>query len=397
MRQFLSDHRVLVMKHARSHVRSHNEKIPAEDVAREMELEATQLAHQKKLTATGVTSPDAFFRSLVKHATGRARRRRKLVEQIAAGDDLQELTIDLAALDADLPQPFVEPTAEAKAAREKLDQIQDQLTARDRLVFSLLISDDGAEEDVARALALRLQEIEVVSARVDALAKVAGIEPPRTEGSVPPMRTSERDRELRRMARIASDRAHNDTHVDEPVLALLRDGDQSADLDDAVTHVADCADCRASLTEGHLERRSVVVVAIEAPRASQSDLQKAADGSHARLLERGEGRYVAVVDASHAEELKERLEKPESSVVSRLAVGTPFEVPVEELRAARQKMKSSSDLAVESGTDAAEVQAWAQVANKPKQKTPGVSPGWTLFAIAAIGGAIALAYFLATR
>ncbi len=385
------------MKHARSHVKSHSEKIPAEDVAREIELEASQLAHLKKLTAERVTSPAAFVRSLVKHATGRAKRRRKLVEQIAAGDDLQELTVDLAALDADLPEPFVEASDDAKRAREKLDKVHEQLGARDRLVFSLLVEDDTLDEDVARSLALRVQEIETVTTRIDVVAKAAGIEPPPAEGSMPPLRTSERERELRRLARISSDRAFSGAHVDEPILALLRDGDQSTDLDDAITHVADCADCRASLTEGHLERRSVVVVAIEAPRASQSDLQKAADGSHARLLERGEGRFVAVVDASHAEELKEKLEKPESSVVSRLAVGTPFEVPVEELRAARQKMKSSSDLMVESGTDAAEVQAWAQVARKPKQKTPGLSAGWVLFAVIAIGGAIALAYFLATR
>lgn len=395
MRQFLNEHRALVMKHARAHVRATGDKIPAEDVAREIELEATQLCATRGFAVESIVSPDAFVRSLVKHATGRAKRRRKLVEQIAAGDDLQEISGDLAALDADLPEAFVEATPDAKLARARIDAVKEKLAPRDCLIFALLIEDDMTSEEVARSLSLRTQDLSMVEENLDLVAKELGIAAARDEAAA--RGTRERERELRRLARIASDEVKRGDHVDDPIFALLRDGDQSADLDDAITHVAHCADCRASLTEGNVGRRSVVVVAIEAPRASQSDLQRAAEESHARLLERGEGRFVAVVEASHADELKERLEAPESSVVSRLAVGTPFEVPVDELRAARQRMKSVSDLAVESGTDAAEVQAWAQVARKPKQKAPGLSPGWTLFAAAAIGGAIAVAYFLATR
>lgn len=214
------------------------------------------------------------------------------------------------------------------------------------------------------------------------------------------MSDASHEHELRRLARIADDDEHVGKHVDEPVLALLRDGDQAEDLNDAIVHAARCADCRARLTEGNMERRSLVVVAIEAPRASQSDLQKAADNANARLVERGEGRFMAVVDADKASALQEGLEQPQSpdsSVVTRIAVGTPFEVPVEELRAARERMKSIPDMPAESGTDAAEVQAWAQVARKPSNKVSGVSPGWVFFAVLAIAGAVALAYLLATR
>jgi hypothetical protein len=206
-----------------------------------------------------------------------------------------------------------------------------------------------------------------------------------------------RERELRKLAAMATDATCEGSHVEEPLLALMRDGDVSDDLADAIAHVATCADCRARLTEGRVEQRSLVVVAIEAPRASQRDLQAAAADVSARLVERGQGRFVAVVDAERAESLKERLEKPESSVVSRLAVGTPFEVPVEELHPARRKLSSIPELPAESGTDAAEVQAWAQVARKPRQRAGGLSAGWVSFAIIAIAFAVGVAYFLATR
>jgi hypothetical protein len=123
-----------------------------------------------------------------------------------------------------------------------------------------------------------------------------------------------------------------------------------------------------------------------------------ADEAEAKLAPRGQGRWAAVVEASKAEKLKGDLEKPESSVVSRLAMGTPFEVPVEELRTARQKLYSTPDVQVESGTDAAEVQAWAQIARKPRRReSEKMSAGWILVGVLVVAGAMALAYFLATR
>jgi DNA-directed RNA polymerase specialized sigma24 family protein len=384
------------MKHARAYVRLHGEKIPPEDVAREIELEASQLA-KAGVDAAKIEAPNAFFRTLVKHATGRAKRRRKLVEQIAAGDDLQVITDDLALLDADLPSPAIESPADAKQARQTLDRLKDRLTPRVRLIFALLIEDDYIEEEVAKALSLRVDEIESAGELVEAAAREVGVEAKVGEGSIPPPATMPRERELRHLARAAWDAPRSGEHAGEPLLALLRDGDQSTDLDDAILHVANCPDCRAELTEGHVGERSVVVVAIEAPRASQSDLMKVANETHAKLLERGDGRYVAVVDASHAAELGDKLQSPDSQVVSRVAVSQPFEVPVEE-RTSRQSMrKSHPDITIESGTDAAEVQAWAQVALKPKQGESGLSARWTMFAVVVIGAAIAIAYFLATR
>jgi hypothetical protein len=187
--------------------------------------------------------------------------------------------------------------------------------------------------------------------------------------------------------------------VEEPLLALVRDGDRAEDLNDAIGHLARCPGCRARLTEGTIGRKRFVVVAIEAPTARRPDLEKALSSKNARLFERGPGRFTAVVDADQVEAFKSQIEKAKSSVVNRLAVGTPFEVPVEDLRAARtdSRQKLDSIIPLESGTDAAEVQAWVQVAMKPRKRVSSFSPSWILVAFVAIAGAMVLAYLLATH
>ena len=140
-------------------------------------------------------------------------------------------------------------------------------------------------------------------------------------------------------------------------------------------------------------------MAIEAPKSSGSVLVRAAEAAQARLVERGQGRWTAVVDAQHAGKLKAELVKGgEESVVSRLVVSTPLDIPSEGLTATRRRMPSQSESPpTEWGTEAAEVQAWAQMRRQPKRKVARASPGWTLFAIAAVGCAVAIAYFLAIR
>ena len=401
MREFLAEHRALLYKRARTYVRDHAEKISGEDVAREIEIEIVQLAAAKRIAVEDISSVDALFKSLVKHACGRAKRRRKLIEQVAAGDDLRAVSDDLSTLDGDLPPFAVDATPEAKAARFELDRVKAELTPRDRLVFALLIEDDRTEEDVAREIAMPLSEVD---ATVDRIAQAARRTETRSLGADDPAmgaggRGSEdaERRALFSLARIAAAETGRRGHTDEPLLAVLRSGDQAPDLDDALAHVAACADCRARLTDGELEQRSVVVVAIEAPRASHGELQKAADGAKARVVERGEGRFMAVVNAADAATFTEKLEKPESSVVSRLAAGPPFEVPVDDVGSPREKVSSIPDIVLDAGTDAAEASAWAQVARKAPQKVSGVSASWAAFAIAAIGTAFVIAYVLATR
>jgi hypothetical protein len=198
-------------------------------------------------------------------------------------------------------------------------------------------------------------------------------------------------------ARPPEAKAADAIHVGEPILALLRNGDHGDDLGDAIGHVARCPDCRARLTAGEIGSRALVVVAIEAPRASQTQLEHAAELANARLVERGHGRWTAVVDADHAEKLKLELEG-EKSVVSRLVVSTPLEVSREEVVSSRRQMPSMFEaIPKERGTEAAEVQAWAQMRRQPKRKVTSASPGWALFALAAVGGAAAVAYWLALR
>jgi hypothetical protein len=186
------------------------------------------------------------------------------------------------------------------------------------------------------------------------------------------------------------------SHVGEPILALLRNGDHGDDLADAIGHVARCADCRARLAAGEIGSRALVVMAIEAPKGSAGQLAHAAEVSQARLVDRGHGRWTAVVDAERADKLKSELGQGEQSVVSRMVVSTPLEVPREE--STRRPMPSMFELVPrERGTGAAEVQAWAQMRRQPKKKVSGASPGWALFAFAAVGGAVAIAYWLAVR
>jgi hypothetical protein len=208
-----------------------------------------------------------------------------------------------------------------------------------------------------------------------------------------------RERLLREYGRTAAGGRAPGQHPDEPLLALLRNGDHGEDIADAIGHVARCADCRARLIEGDVGRRNVVVMAIEAPRASHSALAKAAETSSARLVERGQGRWTAVVDAENAAQLKDDLVKGEASVVSRLVVTTPLQVPREEVPTGggRARLKSLTDVPMEVGTGAAEVQAWAQIPRAPRKKVPGPNPGWVLFAIAAVVGAVVIAYLLAIR
>lgn len=181
-------------------------------------------------------------------------------------------------------------------------------------------------------------------------------------------------------------------HVKDPLLALIRAGDQGDDIIDAIAHIARCPECRARFTEGEAERKTVVVVAIEAPRRNLPEVTKAAEEIDARLIERGEGRWTAVVDAEKSNAFASKLDKGpgEASVVTRLAAALPMDMPIES-RTAHPRWD------IESGLSAAEVQAWAQVSRTPKRRaaTPRPSVGWALFALFAIGGAIAFAYWLA--
>ncbi len=379
----------MIVRYARGVTRGVAEKIVPEDVAREMELELVHLSRERPLDEKSVHSPDAFLRALAKHAVGRARRRRTLIDQLAAGDDLDALSTDLAALDADLV-PFPPPrSATGAAARAALEKLKGALAPRDALVAALLFEDGDSMENVADTLAMRMEDLATARERILAGAPTAGI----GQDALPTL--GDKADSLER----ADD--GEDKHAEEPVLALLRNGDHGDDLADAIVHVARCPECRARLVAGEVVRREVVVVAIEAPRTSVPSIAKAAEQSQARFIERGHGRFTAVVDAARAEQLKSELEKKdEPSVVSRFVMSAPLEVPRADLTSGggRHPMPSMLDFAPkEAGIHAAEIQAWAQMRRVPKQKVARGGAGWALFAIVAVMGAIAIAYWLAIR
>jgi hypothetical protein len=201
---------------------------------------------------------------------------------------------------------------------------------------------------------------------------------------------------LRQLGRRAESSAVTTPHVREPILALLRAGDHGDDISDAMAHAARCPDCRARIVAGEVGSRAVVVVAIEAPKGRASDLTRAAEKSQALLVERGHGRWTAVVDADRAEKLTSELKVEQS--ISRLVVSTPLAIPREETSSSRRQMPSMFEIVPkERGTEAAEVQAWAKIRREPRKNVAGTSPAWALAAVVAIAGAVAIAYFLAIR
>jgi DNA-directed RNA polymerase specialized sigma24 family protein len=402
---FVNQHRALLLKMARVYVRTNAEKISAEDVARELELELLQLGKSHSVAPQTIAMPDAFFRSIVRHAAGRAKRRHTLIQQVAAGDDLKAVSEDLAALDADLPPPPSAPNVESRAARAQLDEVKTALAPHDRLVFSLLIEDDSSEELVATTIGISETDVRAARDRIVERAGTLNIEGEADRRGGPPSPPeTRRETKLRDLARSTGSGAMSAGHVEEPILALIRHGDLSSDLNDAIVHTASCVDCRARLTDGEVERRSLVVMAIEAPRGSQFDLTNLLEDSGATLQERGAGRWTAVVDAAKADALQGRLEarkQGEVSVVTRLAIATPIEVPVTAdptKGGGRARMQSYPEYiaGAERGIDAAEVSAWAQVRHAPIRNT-APSPAWSLFAVCAVLLAVAIAYFLATR
>ena len=172
---FVDEHRALILRHALAFTSANGEKIPPEDVAREIELILVQLGSVKELTPAAIEAPDAYLRAIAKHATGRAKRRRTLIEQLAAGDDLDALSADLAALDADLPPLPAPAPRDAKDARTLLDRVKRALPPRDALVFALLFEDGEAIEDVASTIGMAIEEVATARERILEAAATNGV------------------------------------------------------------------------------------------------------------------------------------------------------------------------------------------------------------------------------
>jgi hypothetical protein len=177
VQDFLTEHRALVLKHARAHAKAAGEKVPPEDVAREVELVLLQLHKTKGLEAKDIPSPDGYIRSLVLHAAHRAKRRRTLIEQISAGDDLQAVGEDLMALDADLPDLPTPITNESANAHELLQKLKNKLSARDALLCALYIEDGLAQQDLARTISTPISDLLAARERILRAAAEVGIEP----------------------------------------------------------------------------------------------------------------------------------------------------------------------------------------------------------------------------
>jgi DNA-directed RNA polymerase specialized sigma24 family protein len=176
VQSFIEQHRPLILRHAREMVRRHPEKCAAEDVAREMELELEQLEKNRGLTPEKVHSPDPYIRVIAKHALGRAKRRRALLEQLAAGDDLDALSKDITVLDSDLPPLPPARSPDGEKARATLERLKDALAPKDALIVALLFEDDASLDDVAVCLTMPLEEVAYARERILSKAASLGIE-----------------------------------------------------------------------------------------------------------------------------------------------------------------------------------------------------------------------------
>ena len=386
--EFVEVHQALIVKHARANARSHQDERAPGPPAEDLTAELVRLLVD--VEASGVdlgtlTSPNAYLRQCMPVAQSRARRRRTLLEQVTAGDDLGAVSGDLVEVDAELPSPPEADSEAAKAARKKLDSIYAGLGPHDALIFALIVDDERGIEGAALALTLSADETAASLERALVLVRELG-----TCGEPGRNASDERLRELLvELSRSARDPDVKDRHVDEPLLALVRGGDHSDDLFDAISHVAKCVDCRARVAEGETTQHSVVVMAIDAS-GHQADVQKAAEESHARLLPRGEGRFTAVIASDNLVAFKAKLS---DAAVARVAVAGQVDIPV-----ARRRAASLVDATEAGGIDAAELRAWAdigKVAAAPKPTVEGAIPRWVMIAavlaVAALSATIALA------
>ncbi len=375
--EFVELHQALVLKLARAHVRASGERVPPEDLAHEIQMMLEAL-EKRGTDVLKMPSPDRFLRDAMPVAAARARRRQTLLVQVSAGDDLGQISAELAVVDAELPEA---PKADSDAsiqARAKLDAITAGLAPSDALVFSLLIEDDRGIDGAAAALTGSATTVTACLGRVAALVRELG-----TLGDTPGS-PEQIQRLLVELARGAKDPTPQGKHVDDPLLALLRSGDTSDDLSDAVGHVVHCVDCRARMAEGEAIQHSVVVMAIET-KDEAGLVQRAADETHSHLVERGTGRFTAVVDAENLSGFTSKLEK---AAVTRIAVAGQVDIPV-----VRRRANSLVDSHVRVGTDAAELRAWAgmgRVASKKPQTLSRSALVAIVVLVAALAAGLAL-------
>jgi len=389
--EFVEVHQALLVKHARSTLRLPQDEraapLPPEDVTAEL-VRLLEDVEGSGVDLGSLTSPDAYLRRCLPVATSRARRRRTLLEQVTAGDDLSAVSSDIKSVDAELPPP-PEPDSDAsREARKKLDAIHSGLRPHDALVLALVVDDERGVEGAALALTQSAEDTQASFARAISLARELG-----TCGEEGKKASDERLRELLvALARHARDPEAKDRHVDEPVLALVRGGDLGDDLADALAHVAKCVDCRARVAEGETTQHSVIVMAIDAG-AQKDVVVRAAEEAHARLLPRGDGRFTAIIQSDNLVSFKAKLSE---AAVARVAVAGQVDIPV-----ARRRAPSLVDATEAGGIDAAELRAWAdigKVAAAPKPAAPGL-PRWAMVA-AVVGVAVvsaALALVLSAR
>lgn len=175
VQNFVREQRATLLKHARTYTRAGAIGVSAEDIAREMELIMAQVAQEKGVAPADFVSFDAYVKSIVAHAANRAKRRRTLIEQISAGDDLQAISDDLAVLDSDLPEKPTPPNEAAQRAFANLQQLKAALSPREALIGALLFEDRFESDEVAALLSIPEAEVALALEKIEQEAEKLGM------------------------------------------------------------------------------------------------------------------------------------------------------------------------------------------------------------------------------
>ena len=106
--EFVELHQALLVKHARASTKlatdDRGPPLPAEDVTAEL-VRLLEDLESSGVELGSIASPNAYLRKCVPVALSRARRRRTLLAQVTAGDDLDAVSSDIKRVDAELPFP----------------------------------------------------------------------------------------------------------------------------------------------------------------------------------------------------------------------------------------------------------------------------------------------------
>ncbi len=163
MRAFLELHAPLLLRLARAHAST---PADAQDVAQDVAAQLLRMSRQGSFDPRTVEIPEAYLRVAVRNASARSRKRRALLEPLAADDGEEH-----AARGDDAPPTPEELTQDAVDKRRWLEALKAKLRPRDAAAFAMLVEDQMEIDEVAEALGTSANNVYQMRHRILAVAK----------------------------------------------------------------------------------------------------------------------------------------------------------------------------------------------------------------------------------